>query len=210
MSKQIYSISARRMLWRFNVDVVAYVHPAWLKSWPVRASSKLHSQTLIAQLELGLVDASLMTSKHGRLMLLDACDLKKLARLGAALGAAERLKLLILGKEVRACVRVLGRETVDMALQLESNALVQPFKRLTFNDSVISLPRHLLEVQRGLLRALCDSVPNAAAQRMRLRFRPGYFDRIGVIGNDAALVAALLDAAPYANLSEQAKCTLQY
>ncbi|MEM4989111.1 SctK family type III secretion system sorting platform protein [Collimonas sp. H4R21] len=210
MSKQTCSTTVKRMLWRFNVEVIAYAHPLWLKSWPARASKKLHSQTLITQLELGLVDTAWMTSRRERLMLLDAYDLKKLARLGAALGVAERLKLSIRGKEVRACVRVLGRETVDMALQLESHILAQQFKRLTGTDSITSLPRHLLDIQRRLLRTLCDSVPSAAAQRMRLRFRPGYFDRVGVFGNDAALAAALLDAVPYANLSEQAKCILHY
>lgn len=218
MTERSQSIDARRMLWRFNVDIAGYAHPGWLRPVSERigsvhsrpALSYLQSQRLIEQHRLGLVGMDVVESENGCFVLLDTDDLKKLTRLGAALGVAGQLKLLVFGNEVRDCVRVLGREVSDLALQLEAHPLAREFKGLAVDGGNAPLSKRLLQVQRSLLMALCDGAPRAAAQRMRMRFRPGYFDRVKPINGAGLLAPALLEVAQYANLSEQAKCILRY
>jgi hypothetical protein len=216
MTRNALSIDIRRMLWRFNVSIASYVHPDWVGSRDIRpvcgsaSISYLQSQCLIEQHRLGLVGMDVVESENGRFVLLEVDDLKKLTCLGAALGVAGQLKLLVFGKSARDCVRVLGREVSDLALQLESHPIAGEFKILGIDAGNTPLPKRLLQIQRSLLKSLCDGVPNAAAQRMRLRFRPGYFDRVQPVNGAGAMAPALLKVAQYANLSEQAKCILRY
>lgn len=216
MTRLQLSREARRMLWRFNVDIAAYAHPGWLEPLAGTARrrllprSYLQSQRLIEQQQLGLLGMDMLATEIGRFVLLDASDLKKLTCLAAALGIADQLKLLVSGKAAGDCVRILGREVADLALKLANDPIAQEFNGLLADAANTALPKRLLQIQRSLLMALCDSAPRTAAQRMRLRFRPGYFDRSIPINGPASLAPALLEVASYANLSEQAKCILRY
>ncbi|KVV39191.1 hypothetical protein WT27_14805 [Burkholderia territorii] len=141
-----------------------------------------------------------------RIALLDAADLQKLARLGAALSARESIRLCVSGNDVRDCMRVLGRRTLDSVTTRMFDVDLTPLDRLHQRCDWKRLPLRLAETQRRLVCALCDIVPPAAAQRMRLRFRPGYFNRSTTIDDVRSVVQVLVGMREHAELSARAIC----
>jgi len=203
-----------RMLWDLNVNVAAYAHPGWLTRLEnqgdggrIQPASRW-SKRLIAQHRLDFVPAEQLSDTLGRTALLDALDLYRLARWGATLTAREDIRLCVFGSEIRHCIRVLDRRMFDQGILLGRAIDLELFDQLGRQCKANRLPMRLLEIQRRLIRAMCDYQHPAAAQRMRLRFRPGYFDRIAPLDGEYLLLQALLSMHEHAGLSERGTCIL--
>ncbi|MGU8077175.1 SctK family type III secretion system sorting platform protein [Burkholderia pyrrocinia] len=206
----------KRMLWDLNVNVVGYTHPGWLKSSEISINSRRirfspsFAKLLIEQHRLTFVTANQLTDTLGRTVLLDVTDLCRLARWGAVLAVREEIRRCVFGSEIRRCIRVLGRTMIDQAIAFDRGIDLTLFDKFGKQSEARRLPQRLLAMQRRLIRAMCDSQPSAAAKRMRLRFRPGYFDRVAPLDGAGPLLQALLSVHEYADLSERAKCILAY
>ncbi|WP_157642386.1 hypothetical protein [Burkholderia ubonensis] len=207
-------LRVERLLWNLNVNVAEYAHPAWLRGLDdvidVRRmpNKAVRSTFLIDRYQLGFLTSGNLNDGLVRIAMLDAADLHRLARLGAALASREAIRLCVFGNDMRHCIRVLGRGVLDRVLTLERDVDLSLFDRLDLRCGTYRLPLRLLEAQRQLIRALCDGLPAAAAQRARLRFRPRYFDGVAPLDESRPLIQALLGMRGYADLSERATCIL--
>ncbi|HDR9511853.1 TPA: hypothetical protein QDC03_007089 [Burkholderia cepacia] len=207
-------VDLARMLWNFNVNVVDNAHPGWLKhaGYIVGAgrspSMSARSKQLIAQHQLAFVPADLLSDVLGRIVFLDALDLHRLARWGAVLAACEEVRLCVFGGEIRHCIRILGRRLLERGITFDRTFDSKPFDQVWKQCQANRLPQRLVEIQRRLLRAMCDGQSPAAAQRMRLRFRPEYFDRVAPLDGAGPVIKVLFDTHEHADLSERAKCIL--
>jgi len=204
------------MLWNLNVNVAEYTHPIRLNRLrPVfdtrRAMHPAARSVLLIELhQLSYVASQHLNDSVIRVALLDADDVRQLARLAAGLASREAIRLCVVGDDMRHCVRVLGRSMLDRVLAHEQAidlTILDRFDR-QFDAMQLSLPKRLLKAQRQLIRALCDGLPLGAAQRMRLRFRPGYFDGVAPVDDARSLAQLLLRIRGQADLSERATCIL--
>ncbi|WP_157381852.1 hypothetical protein [Burkholderia ubonensis] len=207
-------LDLKRLLWNLNVNVADYAHPAWTKHSDNRGDQKgmqsgaTHAKRLIVQYKLTFVSAEQMADALNRLALLDVRDLHRLARWGATLAAREDLRLCVSGNEMRDCIRVMGNRMFDQGIKFDQRIDWTPFDQLGKQCRTSRLPLRLLEMQRRLVRAMCDEQAPGSAQRMRLRFRPGYFDRVVPLDGARPLLQALLSMREHAELSERATCIL--
>ncbi|WP_156438071.1 MULTISPECIES: hypothetical protein [Burkholderia] len=206
----------KRMLWNLNVNVAHDVHPLWRErsdrapGTPCVSRAETFSMRLIEQHRLGFVSTALWDDELGRIALLDAIDLRRLARLGSAVAMRESIRLCVLGNDVRHCTRVLGRGLVDRVLALPCSVDAVPLGRLNGTGMTQRLPLRLLRFQRRILRALCDCLPDSAARRVRLKFRPGYFKHAEPVDDARKCAKVVLAMHEHADLSARAKCILGY
>ncbi|EDT40727.1 SctK family type III secretion system sorting platform protein [Burkholderia ambifaria] len=207
-------LRVERLLWNLNVNVADYAHPAWLRSLVGSVDARrmpnnaARSAFLIERYQLDFVTSRHLDDGLARIALLDAADLHRLARLGAAIASREAIRLCVFGNDMRNCSRALGRQVLDRVMTLERDIDLTLFDRLDLQCDTQRLPFRLLKAQRRLIHALCDGLPPAAAQRARLRFRPRYFDGVAPLGDARPLMHALLGMRRYADLSERATCIL--
>jgi hypothetical protein len=191
------TVGEYRALWKVCVDVSRIAHPFWLKkvdSVGTPTSSVRMSLRMIDVLRIEPIDIGELTPDELTTLLLDADQIRRAISVIIASDYAAALKKLVSRVAVRRYIRAVGEEAFAMAVRTDINFPPEP------GGMIIVEPQWLVKARRSALLTWVESMPNGVAQRMRLRFRPSYFNgvtsstRFVEVATRAAEIARTLQA----------------